>query len=296
VIERFPRPWRGLLGLVLMAWATGCAPGPPTSGIVKGSVAYRERMALPPDAVVDVKLYDVSVQDGAAPVIAQTTVVPAGREVPLPFELRYDPKKIQPTGWYALRATIRSGGRLVFTTDTVHRVVTHGNPTHVDLQLVRVGDGADPTSASAARVEAIRANLAGYRAVHGAGAAGDNAAAWTAYFDGMTLACIDEASNQGDYGAAESEYYFEGGALVAFVSRSTRAVTDPIRAPGKEHVTLRLAFDPSGGETEQSKTVDGRPAPVESSEVSGARARAAFLAAEAIRGRGIRPVDLPHEK
>jgi putative lipoprotein len=292
---RARRPTSGLLWLVLAVWIAGCAPGSPTAsggGILRGSVGYRERMALPPDAVVEVKLYDVSIQDGAAPLIAQATVVPAGREVPLPFELRYDPRKIQPARWYALRATIRSGGRLMFTTDTVHRVITHGNPTHLDLQLVRVGERAAPMSGTAARLEAIRANLDGYRAVQGASAAGDNAAAWTAYFDGATLTCIDETSDQGDHGAAENEYYFEGGALVAYVSRAARAVTDPTRPAGKEQVALRLGFDPAGGETERSKTVDGRPVPVEITEVAGARARAAFLAAEAARAAA-QPVPAP---
>jgi hypothetical protein len=192
-------------------------------------VTYGERMALPPDAVVEVTLSDVSVQDAAASIIAQATVVAAGREVPLPFELRYDPKKIHPTGWYAMRAAIRREGRLIFTSDTVYRVITHGNPTQVDLHLVRVGDGADSRSGGAARVEAIRADLASYRAVQGTGAAGDDGAAWIAYFDGAALRRIDETSGQGHDGTAENEYYFESGKLVAYVSRETRAVTDPGR-------------------------------------------------------------------
>src|SRR5499426_3389053 len=136
--RRWPRPMGAMLWLVVVAWAAACAQGPPISGgpsIVKGSVTYPERVALPPDAVVEVTLYDVSVQDAPAPVIARTTVAPAGREVPLPFELRYDPTKIQPARWYALRAAIRGGGRLLFTTDSVHRVITNGNPTQVDLPL-----------------------------------------------------------------------------------------------------------------------------------------------------------------
>src|SRR5262245_30017565 len=128
---------RGLRWLLLAMWAAACAPGSPISGdgLLKGSVVYREPVTLPADAVVEVKLYDVSMQDGGAPLIAQATMTAAGRESPLSFELRYDPKKIQPARWYALRATIRSGGRLLFTTDTVRRVITHGNPTQVDLRL-----------------------------------------------------------------------------------------------------------------------------------------------------------------
>jgi putative lipoprotein len=114
--------------------------------VVAGTVAYRERMALPPDAVVQVQLSDVSLQDVPAQVVAETTLSPAGRQVPLPFELRYDPAKIEPRRRYAVRATIRSEGRLLFTTDTQVPVFTEGHPGKVDLMLVRVrsSEGAAP--------------------------------------------------------------------------------------------------------------------------------------------------------
>src|SRR6266498_4184990 len=105
--------------LVLAGFALGCAPNSQSSaegGVVSGTVSYRERMALPPDAVIQVQLSDVSLQDAPAPVIAETTVEPEGRQVPLLFELRYDPKKIDPKRSYAVRAGIRSGGQLLFTT------------------------------------------------------------------------------------------------------------------------------------------------------------------------------------
>lgn len=106
--------------------------------MLTGTVSYRERIALPPDAVVDVKLSDVSLQDIAAPVIAETTIATAGRQVPLRFELRYDPMKLVPGQTYAIRASIRSGDGLLFTTDAAHRVIPRGNPGEIDLILVRV--------------------------------------------------------------------------------------------------------------------------------------------------------------
>lgn len=142
---RSPHRSLGLAGLLFVSF-NGCAPTPQTSapgGVVSGTVAYRERMALPPDAVVEVRLSDASLQDAAAPIIAETTVLPEGRQVPLPFELRYDPKAILPDGSYALRATIRSAGQMMFTTDTAYRVITQGNPTQVNLMLVRVSDVAE---------------------------------------------------------------------------------------------------------------------------------------------------------
>lgn len=130
----------GLAGLLIV----GCAQSLPAAseeGVLRGMVSYRERVALPPDAVVKVKLSDVSRQDVAAPVIAETRVLSEGRQVPLSFELRYDPKTIEANGVYAVRATIEaggeSGGKMLFTTDTAHLVLTRGNPTQVDLWLVR---------------------------------------------------------------------------------------------------------------------------------------------------------------
>jgi len=146
---RSPHPMLALVGFVLVCCAAGGARTSQTSGeggVLRGSVAYRERMALPSDAVLEVELVDVSRQDVNAPLIAETTVFPEDRQVPLPFELRYDPTKIQPNRSYALRATIHSGDQMMFTTDTVYRVITQGNPTHVDLWLVRVGSRADETT------------------------------------------------------------------------------------------------------------------------------------------------------
>jgi putative lipoprotein len=106
--------------------------------VVRGTVSYRERMALPPDSIVEVRISDVSLQDAPARVLAETTQATSGQQVPIPFELFYDPAAIDPNRTYAVRATIRSAGRMLFTTDTSHLVITRGNPRQVDLVLVRV--------------------------------------------------------------------------------------------------------------------------------------------------------------
>ena len=110
-----------------------------------GTVAYRERVALPADAVAEISLIDATVQDAAASVVAKTSVSLDGKQVPLPFSLRYDASRIDKKHLYTARATIKSGGQMLFTTDQVRGVITQGNPTHVDLVLTRV----DPESAGA---------------------------------------------------------------------------------------------------------------------------------------------------
>jgi putative lipoprotein len=122
----------------------GCARNHESSagGTVTGTVAYRERVALPPDAALQVQLSDVSRQDAPAIVVAETTITPAGRQVPLPFELHYDPGAIDQKHPYAVRATIRSGDQLLYTTNTAAPVITRGNPTQVPLMLVRASGTA----------------------------------------------------------------------------------------------------------------------------------------------------------
>ncbi|MGH7726622.1 MAG: YbaY family lipoprotein [Candidatus Eiseniibacteriota bacterium] len=139
-------PMLGCLGLALVLHG-GCSHGPDTpastpaaSESVTGTVAYRERMALPPDAVVEVSLLDVSRADAPAETVADSTIRAEGRQVPIPFGLSFDPKRIDERHSYVVRATIRSEGRILFTTDTAYEVITCGNPRNADLVLVRVSD------------------------------------------------------------------------------------------------------------------------------------------------------------
>ncbi|MEE4161999.1 MAG: YbaY family lipoprotein [Woeseiaceae bacterium] len=116
-----------------------------SSGMVSGTVSYRERIALPPDAVAEVMLLDVSRQDVAATTIAEQIIDPAG-QVPIAYELVYDTAAIDPRMEYAVRATIRRGDSLLFVTDRSYPVLTRGNPDSADLVLVRSGGGAAPVA------------------------------------------------------------------------------------------------------------------------------------------------------
>jgi len=106
--------------------------------VVRGTVAYRERMALPESAMVEIRLSDISRQDVAADVIAEITFLTEGKQVPIQFELPYDASQIHPAHTYAVRATIHAGGEMLFTTDTVQQVITGGHPVEVELMLKRV--------------------------------------------------------------------------------------------------------------------------------------------------------------
>ena len=118
---------------------------PSLSGKLSGSVRYRERIALPPDAVLQVALLDVSRMDVAATLIAETTIFPEG-QVPIPFELEYDRQQIDSRMVYALRATIRRGENFLFVTDTHYPVLTRGHGESADIVLVRSGGASAPVA------------------------------------------------------------------------------------------------------------------------------------------------------
>ncbi|GMQ45914.1 YbaY family lipoprotein [Vibrio sp. 10N] len=110
-----------------------------TMASVKGTIAYRERIALPADAVVTVKIQDVSLQDVAAKVISEQTFTTDGAQVPFDFELSYDTQEINPKHTYSVSARIEVEGKLRFISDTSYPVITDANSTEqVNLLLVGV--------------------------------------------------------------------------------------------------------------------------------------------------------------
>jgi uncharacterized lipoprotein YbaY len=108
---------------------------------VTGVVTYRERIALPEDAVVRVRLEDVSRADAPAVLLGEQVIDPMGRQVPIPFAVTYDPAQIDPRGRYSVRARIEDAqGRLLWTSTQAYPVITGGNPTSdIEIVVMRVG-------------------------------------------------------------------------------------------------------------------------------------------------------------
>jgi putative lipoprotein len=125
--------------LALLAFLVSCQPAPksPEFAYVTGTVTYRERMALPGDAVVEVQLQDVSLADAPATVLSTQRITPSG-QVPIAFALAYDPAAIDERNRYAVQARIEQGDRLLFINDTYTPVLTDGGGDRVDMLLVRV--------------------------------------------------------------------------------------------------------------------------------------------------------------
>lgn len=109
--------------------AVGEASYPGAGGTVSGVVTKLDRMALPPNAVVDVQLRDTSIADAAATVLSQQTITADGQQAPIPFELTYDPAQIVPSGIYSVFASITIDGQLQYISQAATPVITNNAPT-----------------------------------------------------------------------------------------------------------------------------------------------------------------------
>jgi copper homeostasis protein (lipoprotein) len=130
---------RGLAAYMLgaLAWAAGT---PVWAGTLEGTATYRERIALPPDAVFEAVLQDISRADAPAKMLGRATINPTGQP-PLRFAIAYDDAAVQPGRRYVVRATVRHQGRLLFTTDRAYPVLGGGADAPLQLLLVSAGAG-----------------------------------------------------------------------------------------------------------------------------------------------------------
>lgn len=103
-----------------------------SSGVVSGTVTYLQRIALSPDATLIVQLRDISRIDAPAPLIGETRIESPG-QVPIPFEVSYDPAVIDPRLNYSVSARILRGEKLLFISDTVNPVITRDHPDTVEV-------------------------------------------------------------------------------------------------------------------------------------------------------------------
>lgn len=155
--------WQIAGGAVLMVSLAGCThqgadvPTPAPAGVtsavapiaqpaVQGTVNIRERIALPPDAVVTVTLSDASLADAPSRVIAQKAVRTEGKQAPFTFTLPFNPSDIQPNARIIVSAAITHNGQLMFITDTIQEVINRGAGTQANLLLVPVTSVAIETA------------------------------------------------------------------------------------------------------------------------------------------------------
>jgi uncharacterized lipoprotein YbaY len=105
--------------------------------VVSGRVTYRQRIALPPGAVVVVSVLDVSRADAPAQTVAVQRIE-VEHQVPIPFSLSVDADRLDPRHRYAVAARIEVEGESAWRSDTHHPVAADGS-TDVEILMVPAG-------------------------------------------------------------------------------------------------------------------------------------------------------------
>jgi putative lipoprotein len=108
---------------------------------VTGTVDWREPGVLPPGAVLEVTVEDISRADAPATRLAGFTLSPAG---PPPLAFSLDVPTPDPRARVAVRASLRHDGSLLYTTDTIVPVLTQGAPSDAALVLVSAAPASAP--------------------------------------------------------------------------------------------------------------------------------------------------------
>lgn len=122
------------LSVVLFAVA-GCHSKPPAPRPkVTGTLQY-DHLVVTPGCTIELRLDDVTLADAPAVNLALEYISPR-ETAPIPFELHYTSKAINPAHRYVVAARILCGGELVLITDTAFPVLTQGHPTNVVVTLV----------------------------------------------------------------------------------------------------------------------------------------------------------------
>jgi copper homeostasis protein (lipoprotein) len=136
-VDRHAR--RGFLGTFILL---GLAASAQEANVVTGTATYRERIALPPDAVFEATLEDVSRMDAPAAIIGRARLEKPGQP-PFKFAIQYDPARVVEGRSYSVRARIVAGDKRWFVTDRAYPVLTKGHSKQVSMRLVRsAGSGA----------------------------------------------------------------------------------------------------------------------------------------------------------
>ncbi len=105
---------------------------------ISGNVTYPQRIALPPDAVLIVRIQDVSRADAPARILAEQRIELAGRQVPISFQTTVDRDLIGKRARITAAARIERGGKLLFISDKSYPAIRNGQAVPVEMTLKQV--------------------------------------------------------------------------------------------------------------------------------------------------------------
>ena len=122
----------------------GGGGGGQRQNVLRGTVTYRQRIALTPDSEVLVRIVDAANPSG--PAAAETRVTVGNRQVPIPFELEYQNRDIDRQRNYEVQAEIRTGSQVRFRTAAGVPVNLRGQQADDNVEIVVVPAREEPTA------------------------------------------------------------------------------------------------------------------------------------------------------
>jgi putative lipoprotein len=102
-----------------------------------GTITYLQRVALTPEAELQIELRDATATDPTSmPILKQVIRRPG--QVPIAFSLEVDPEKILPAHAYAVSARITDRGQLQFVTERPVPALTGDAKTPAPVEILVV--------------------------------------------------------------------------------------------------------------------------------------------------------------
>lgn len=121
----------------------GGGVGGQRQNVIRGTVSYRQRVALIANSEVTVRLVDSATPDGAPVSEAKFSI--GTKQVPFAFELPYEFRDINRQRSYELQAEIRTDGKLRFKTEAgVPVTLRAGQTDNIELIVVPANEGPEP--------------------------------------------------------------------------------------------------------------------------------------------------------
>lgn len=102
---------------------------------VSGSVRYLARIALPPDALLTVRIQDTARADAPARTLVEQRYELNGAQPPIPFSATVDRDLLGKKGKLTASARITHRGRLLFVSDRSYPLLRDGQAVAVDMVL-----------------------------------------------------------------------------------------------------------------------------------------------------------------
>lgn len=186
----------------------------PTS--VTGTVSLKTPIPLTTAAHLKLQLVNVTLKPSVA--IAQSNSPISA--VPAPFELAFDPSKIDQNAFYVLEIAIADGERN-FVAPRQYPVVTKGAPAKVEVVLA-----AEPTPSEKLDAEyaSLERAIGAMKIARGASEDETSTTAWDGFFDSSGLRYVREITDYGDKGRINTYFAYRDGKPMAVVKENVPAM------------------------------------------------------------------------